>query len=61
MMLIELWEHLRGYDKWTPAVATVQSTELSRFGEIGGDKSKAPLAVGWKSRCKGFVVFLLAH
>lgn len=52
MTLIGLWEHLRGYDKWTPAVATVLSTELSRVGEIGGDRSKPPLAVGWESICK---------
>jgi hypothetical protein len=48
-MLIELWEHLRGYDKWTPAVAKVQSTALSRVGEIGSDQSKLPL--GWESVC----------
>lgn len=51
-MLIEIWEHLRGYDKWTPAIATVQSTELSRVGEIGNDKSKPPVALGWESVCE---------
>jgi len=51
-MLVELWERLHGYDKWTPAVATVQSTELSRVGEIGDDKSKPPVALGWESVCK---------
>jgi hypothetical protein len=51
-MLIELWEHFRGYDKWTPAVAIVQSTTLSRVGEISqNDKSKPPLALGWESVC----------
>jgi hypothetical protein len=50
-MLIELWENLRGYDKWSPAVAVVQSTTLSRVGEIGSDKSKPPLALGWESFC----------
>jgi len=50
-MLIEWWERLRGYDKWTPAVATVQSTELSRVGEIGHDNSKSALALGWESVC----------
>jgi hypothetical protein len=50
-MLIEIWEHLRAYDKWTPAVAIVQSTELSRVGEIGNDKSKPPVALGWESVC----------
>jgi hypothetical protein len=50
-MLGKWWEHLRGYDKWTPAVATVQSTALSRIGEVGGGKSKPPLAAGWESIC----------
>ncbi|HTW60880.1 MAG TPA: DUF3592 domain-containing protein [Terracidiphilus sp.] len=27
-MLIELWERLRGYDKWTETEATIQSSEL---------------------------------
>jgi Protein of unknown function (DUF3592) len=27
-MLIEIWERLRGYDKWTKTEATVQSSEL---------------------------------
>jgi hypothetical protein len=48
-MLIEWWEHLRGYDRWTPAVATVQTTTLSRVGEI---KSKPPQALGWESICR---------
>ena len=50
-MLIEAWEHLRGYDKWTMTVATVQSTTLSRI-DIGSDKSKSPVTVGWESICK---------
>ena len=49
-MLIELWEHLCGYDKWMPAIAIVESTELSRVGEI--NKSKSPVALGWESVCK---------
>jgi hypothetical protein len=48
-MLIKLWEHLRGYNKWTPAVAVVQSTELARVGELRADKSKPPVALGWES------------
>jgi hypothetical protein len=51
-MLIELWEKFCEYDKWVPAVATVQSTELSRVGEIGHDKSKPPVALGWESNCR---------
>jgi hypothetical protein len=51
MMLIEAWERLRGYDKWTLAVATVKSTTLSQI-DIGSDRSKSPLTVGWESICK---------
>ena len=50
-MLIEAWERLRGYDKWTLAVATVTSTTLSQI-DIGSDKSKSPLTVGFESICK---------
>lgn len=52
MNLIDLWERFQGYHKWMPAVALVQSTELSRVGEMGGGKSNPPLAVGWESICK---------
>jgi hypothetical protein len=51
-MLIELWERLHGYDRWTPAVATVQSTKLSPVGELGSDKSNRPPGLGLKSVCK---------
>ena len=51
-MLIELWERLRGYEKWTPAVATVQSTTPSPVGELGSDKSQRPVALGSDSICK---------
>jgi hypothetical protein len=33
-MLIELWEHLRGYDKWIQTEATIQSTDLAEV-ELG--------------------------
>lgn len=35
-MLIELWERLRGYDKWIPVEARIQSSTLSeeQIGEI---------------------------
>ena len=35
IMLIELWERLRGYDKWIEAEATIQSSNLTeeRIGE----------------------------
>jgi hypothetical protein len=50
-MLIEAWERLRGYDKWVAAVATVQSTSLSRV-DVGTEKSKSPMPVGWESISK---------
>jgi hypothetical protein len=50
-MLIELWEHLRGYNKWTAAVARVESTTLSPVGEIGNDNSKPTVALGLESVC----------
>jgi uncharacterized protein DUF3592 len=35
-MLIEIWERLRGYDKWTEAEVTIESSDLlskgSRYG-----------------------------
>lgn len=51
-MLIEWWERMRGYDKWTTIGATVQSTTLSRVGEISNSKSKPPQALGWESICQ---------
>jgi hypothetical protein len=33
-MLIEGWERLRGYDNWTPTLATVKSSTVSRDGEF---------------------------
>jgi len=29
IMLIEIWEHLRGYDKWIQTEATIQSSDLA--------------------------------
>ena len=51
-MLSEWFAHLRGYDKWTSAVATVQSATLSRVGEVGSGKSNPPVALGWESSCE---------
>ena len=31
-MLIEIWERLRGYDKWVQTEATVKSSNLTDFG-----------------------------
>jgi len=40
-MMIEFWEHISGYDKWTPIVATVQSSVLASAGF--GDVSKCKI------------------
>ena len=50
-MLVEAWERLRGYDKWTMTVATVLSTELSRV-DVGTGNSNSRVNVGWESVCK---------
>jgi hypothetical protein len=34
IMLIEIWERLRGYDKWIQTEATIQSSDLNEM-EIG--------------------------
>jgi hypothetical protein len=48
----EWFAHLRGYDKWTSAVAMVQSATLSRVGEVGNGKSNPSVALGWESSCE---------
>lgn len=48
-MLIEAWEHLRGYNKWTPAEATVQANSVS---EIEFGKNNTKQSVAWQSECK---------
>jgi len=45
IVLIEFWERLRGYHKWTPTKATVQSSTLS-----GVELAKQ--SVAWQSVCK---------
>jgi hypothetical protein len=49
-MLSEWFERLHGYDKWNPAIATVQSIKLSPVGKLGSDKSKPPF--GWEAFCE---------
>lgn len=48
-MLIQVWEHLRGYRNWTPTNATVISSTLSGI-EFGENVAKHPVA--WQSVCK---------
>jgi len=57
-MLIELWERLRGYDKWVQTEATILSSKLAR-GEVlrasvirfGEDKPDGERIMGWRSNC----------
>jgi hypothetical protein len=36
-MLIEMWERFRGYDKWIPAEATVETSRVSSYHDRSGD------------------------
>lgn len=38
-MLIEIWERLRGYDKWIQTEATIKSSDLEEV-EVGGANSR---------------------
>jgi hypothetical protein len=52
-MLIELWERLRGYDKWIETEAEVKSSELLGIdfpGKDGHEKQKN--AIAWNSECR---------
>jgi hypothetical protein len=53
-MLIELWEKLRGYDKWVEADAKIESAKLIEVKFPRSDdlnKSKGN-PIGWKSECR---------
>lgn len=55
-MLIEAWERLRGYDKWTTTIATVQASRLEGAGFGIGDQTVREIAfqsvcnIVWKDR-----------
>jgi hypothetical protein len=53
-MLIEIWERLHGYNKWTPTLATVESSTLTpiRFGDDTAGKDGKGRAIAWQSMCK---------
>jgi hypothetical protein len=38
-MLIELWERLRGYDKWIDVAASIESSKMRRIAHNGRDGS----------------------
>jgi hypothetical protein len=50
-MLIELWEKLRGYDKWTETTATIQSSKLAeeQIGEVYNRYSENEPVYEWES------------
>jgi hypothetical protein len=43
-MLIEIWEHLRGYDKWIQTEATIKSSQVEK---VVRRKRKGQLIYGW--------------
>ncbi len=53
-MLIEIWERLRGFNNWTAAVATVQSSKLTpvRFGNVRPGRDASGQTIGWQPVCK---------
>jgi hypothetical protein len=53
-MLIELWECLRGYDKWIETEAEVKSAELSEINFPGSKdrRNKQENAIAWNSECR---------
>ena len=46
-MLIELWEKLRGYDKWVETEATVEETAVEEFHVRGGNFSESSDVLRW--------------
>lgn len=52
-MLIEIWERLRGYDKWIQTEATITASDLTEeevrtvHSEVGGDEAMTE----WRSTC----------
>jgi hypothetical protein len=53
-MLIEIWERLRGYDKWTQTEATIKSSDLKEV-EVGRSRttrfSDSEPIYEWQSIC----------
>jgi hypothetical protein len=46
-MLIELWERLRGYDKWVEAEARIESSETTYASVRGRDCSRSDDIIVW--------------
>jgi hypothetical protein len=46
-MLIEIWERLRGYDKWVEADATIESSDPTIYQSRGHDYSHSDDVIVW--------------
>jgi len=53
-MLIEIWERIRGYDKWIQTEAKVASSDLIEIDfPLAQHRTSQPhAALGWKSTCQ---------
>ena len=54
-MLIEIWERLRGYDKWTQTEVTIKSSKLTDLG-FGSYRKDSACRLGlydqWQTKCE---------
>jgi hypothetical protein len=48
-MFIELWERIRGYDKWSKSEATIRSSTLAKI-EVGHNRNGTPI-MAWQNSC----------
>jgi hypothetical protein len=48
-MFIELWERIRGYDKWPQTEAAIRSSTLAEV-EVGHNRNGAPI-MAWQNSC----------
>lgn len=46
-MLIEIWERLRGYDKWVATQATIESSDPTYYQSRGYDYSRSDDVIVW--------------
>jgi len=46
-MLIEMWERLRGYDKWIEAEAEIESSQISTYYDRQGEHEQSSDILKW--------------
>jgi hypothetical protein len=46
-MLIEIWERLRGYDKWVEAEAKIESSDISTYYDRQGEHEQSSDILKW--------------